>query len=68
MDSKKDAGRDFGASDCSSARRDKISEHVCPECDSPLRWAVVGYDNFGSIKELQCSYCQWDESQEPDAD
>ena len=68
MSQPKDAAEHSGSTDCSSARREKINEHTCPECGSPLRWAVVGYDNFGSIKELQCSYCMWDESQEPDAD
>jgi len=45
-------------------RQEKINNFTCPECESGLQWVVVDYDQFGSIKELQCTDCWWTESQE----
>jgi hypothetical protein len=38
--------------------RDKM---ICPKCGSCLHWAIIGYDSFGKIQELQCSQCLWSE-------
>lgn len=37
----------------------------CPKCGCErVGWITVGYDNYGSIKELACMECDWESGDE----
>lgn len=46
------------------ARQDSIAANECPKCSADIRWVNQGHDQYGQIRALACTECDWNDMEE----